>query len=160
MLLDVSIRAYSSRPLLRASYEVIPPLLHPSGICWQQKFLKPLRESNPGPLNPVSLPLSLAGKCDNRKLSRAYRYCEKFIDIAREFDTIAGINIVSKQFRFDNWVSIILSKIIEIVLIETIKILKLVEIGSSGYPNRSICFDNSIKNYRSFYRNPVHDRYE
>ena len=30
-----------------------------------------------------------------------YRYREKFIDIARKFDTIEGINIVLKRFRYD-----------------------------------------------------------
>ena len=43
----VSIMIYSSRPLLRATYEVI--VQNPSSIQLQQKF-ENLHESNPGPL--------------------------------------------------------------------------------------------------------------
>ena len=102
----------------------------------------------------------MPGKCDNQKLSTFYWYREKFIDIAREFntismpisyrieinfDTISNIDIDIENYHI---VSIDFDIFIEILSIETIKILKLVKIGSSGYPNRSICFDNSIENYQ------------
>ena len=38
----------------------------------------------------------LLSKCNNRKLSKVYRYREKFIDIARNFNTILIPDIVSK----------------------------------------------------------------
>ena len=61
-------------------------------------------------VHKTSLMLS---KCDNRKLLNVYRYREKYIDIARKFDTISSANIVSNPVRFDNRESIIISNFIE-----------------------------------------------
>ena len=74
------------------------------------------------------------GKCDTEKSIEVYRYREKTIDIAREFDKISIPDIVSKRFRYDIDRSIIISNCIENyrkLSIETIVLSKTIDRNDS-----------------------------
>ena len=90
--------------------------------------------------------IHMPDKCDNRKLSKVYRYCENYIGIAREFDTISNVDIVSNYNRYNIDRTIFLSNFID----------QIIFLAKHFYQNLSINFDISIVIYQSkryFYQN-------
>ena len=89
-----------SRPLLRASYEVI---VHPSSIWLRQKCY-PLSGSNPGPLGHESSTLTaLPGpntiKLFCRQLCRMFRHKKKRKKLTKSFLMCYNENFHGKKFR-------------------------------------------------------------
>ena len=134
---------------------------------WSSERVEGLCSGGPGfdpheRLKAFYVRTSELGKCNNRKLSKVYWYCENYIDIAREFDMISIPLYHIETISIRYWYLNISIKIYQKLSIKTIQLSKIYR-SILIFLSKLVAWNTQIDQYVSiivsnFLSKPVHGR--